>query len=79
MTVDQYGNVYLEAFREPSSETGYSIIPVIQEVNDAEHTAITYVEEENDSYWSEWDEESQTSIRHDYKYILRNTFYYDKF
>ena len=79
MTVDQDGNVYLEAFREPSSETGYSIIPVIQEVNDAEHTAITYVEEEYDSYWYEWDEENQNSIRHDYKYILRNTFYYDKF
>ena len=79
MTVDEDGNVYLEAFREPSSATGYSIIPVIQEVNDVEHTAITYVEEEDDSYWDEWDEVSQTYIRHYYNYIRRNTFYYDKF
>lgn len=79
MTVDEDGNVYLEAFEDSNEESGYMIIPVIQDVDDVNHTAITYVDETYSNWWNEWDEDNGDWIRHNYNYIRRNTFYYDKF
>lgn len=78
MTVDNDGNIYLEAFKDPSNASGYEVIPVIQEVNDAEHTAITYIDNQRNGTWYEYDDDNN-QIRHDYSYIRRQTFYYDKF
>ena len=77
MTVDDEGNIYLEAFKDDRYVKGYSIIPVIQEVNDAEHTAITYIDNTNSDEWYETTDEGQ--VRHDYQYIRRQIFHYNKF
>lgn len=69
MTVDDEGKVYLEAFRDLNSETGYYFIPIIDMVDDENKKSITRIDEIKTTSYNEETVE----------YIYRQLFYYDKF
>ena len=66
MHVDEEGNIYLEAFKDPDSD-GYSIIPQVVSIDDENNIAITKVDQLEHKNGSEK------------MYTYRQIFYYDKF
>lgn len=66
MTVDDAGNIYLEAFQK--ADGSYDIVPVIQEVDDDNNKAITYILYTN----------TNTYDGVEYKYTKKDIFYFDK-
>lgn len=68
MTVDDEGNIYLEVFKQ--ADGSYSIVPVVQAVDEENNKAITYILY-NNTYTD--------GVGGVYKYTRKDTFYYDKF